>query len=116
MRIIIAASVVVLSLTSSAHAVGIGQITCGHYLKIKNKNSVNQWMLGYATGANEVARLLTGRNYLGGLPPTAIYARVTDYCRTNPKISIQAAAQDFLTYLRHGATASATPPARTENN
>ena len=74
-------------------------------------NQVNQWILGYATGANEVARLLTSKNYLGALPPTAIYARVAEYCRANPKVRIQTAAEEFLTYLNgRGASASAGPP------
>jgi hypothetical protein len=122
MRTIIVASAVFLACTGAAHAVGIGQVTCGQYLRMKSAgsvNQVNQWMLGYATGANEVARLLTSKNYLASLPPTAIYARVAEYCRANPKIQIQAAAQEFLTYLKHGrgvsASAGNAAPA-TDNN
>jgi hypothetical protein len=88
-----------------AHALGAGATTCGQYLRAgqRSRAPINQWILGYATGANEVGHLVFRRDFMSGIGQKALFESIVDYCRRNRNITLQNAAQDFLEFVRQSA-------------
>src|SRR5215217_5240689 len=96
---------ILFSLCAPADALGAGATTCGQYLRTshRTRGAINEWILGYATGANEVGHLVFRRDFISGLGQKTLFDSVTVYCRRNPSISLQNAAQDFLEFVRQTA-------------
>jgi hypothetical protein len=90
----------------TANALGAGATTCGQYVRTNQRSRavINQWILGYATGANEVGQLVFRQDFISGMGQKTLFANVADYCRRNPSISLQNAAQDFLEFVRQSAS------------
>ena len=90
----------------TANALGAGAATCGQYVRASQHSRavIKQWILGYATGANEVGQLVFRRDFISGMGQKTLFANVADYCRRNPAISLENAAQDFLEFVRQSAS------------
>jgi hypothetical protein len=85
----------------SAKALGLGASTsCRTFLTARNRPDIRQYILGFATGANEIAMLTTGQNYLAGVTDLTLLDNVANYCASKPDLSLQQAARDYLQSAR----------------
>src|SRR3954467_15221610 len=93
-------------ISEQAQAFGGGETSCGQYLRAKqrSRDAIDQWILGYATGANEVGQLIFRKDFISGMGEKALFDSVAYYCRRNRSISLQNAAQDFLEYVKQSAS------------
>ena len=110
MNRLIAALAIALTLSiihsGQAQAFGAGETSCGQYLRAnqRSRDAINQRILGYAMGANEVGQLVFRRDFISGMGEKALFESVAYYCRRNRSITLQNAAQDFLEFVRQSAS------------
>jgi hypothetical protein len=87
--------------TFAAHAMGVGSTTsCRTYLANRTKPDIRQYILGFATGANEISVLMTGKNYLDKVAEQTVLDIVANYCTRTPDVSVHQAARNYLQNLK----------------
>lgn len=86
--------------TFAAKAMGAGTASCRYYLANRNRADIKQYILGFATGANEVSILMTGKNYLEGVEEQTVLDIVANYCTRAPDSSVHQAARTYLQNLK----------------
>jgi HdeA/HdeB family len=87
-----------------SYALGVGSQTCGQYLKIskRGRGPIHHWVLGYATGANQVGQIVYRQDFLAGTNQQDIFRKLTDFCKQHPTMRLQEGARDFLAFIKGG--------------
>jgi hypothetical protein len=82
--------------------IGQGQLTCGAWSEhrdTKSASSLQQWMLGFLSGAGFVGSPKT--DPLQGVDGLGVFAWVDNYCRGHPLDTIATAGAEFISAHPH---------------